>query len=116
MRAAGRVALALGTLGAAACTSLIGLPSLPDVEADGSGGCAPTVTQIGPKQYSISKCRHVDDCYEAAAEQCGYGRFEVLDHSKSSSLVEGMNYDSGSMHMHSPSTIVQRDEMLVECW
>ena len=78
-------------------------------------GCSPRVTQIGPSRYSITRCRNVDACYAEANRVCGFGRFDLLDHSRSTNLVQGLNYDNGNMHMHSPSTVVQKDEMLIEC-
>jgi len=68
-------------------------------------GCAPTVTQVGRGEFSITECRSRGSCMSAAHDACPDG-FDVID---SGSHVKGVivtQYTAG---------VVTRDDMLIQC-
>jgi hypothetical protein len=70
--------------------------------------CAPTVTQVGPAEYSISRCRGLDACYQAASTTCANG-FDVLHSGE---------HDGAIAQTYGDTTVVTpivRNEILVQC-
>lgn len=73
------------------------------------GGCAPSVTQVGPRQYAIEKCRSASACWAAANKQCPAG-FDVLGADAETSMFV-QDYGSGVTTV----TPVTRRELIVKC-